>query len=603
MKQKNNTKRNMKTVLHDNLKLLNICFQAAPGYMWMTIINTCRNEIVIFLEFTVGFNFVLESAEYGKPFSHAAIFLLAVLAFAVGGLLFDSLYYQKVQLKAEPVIRARLKKVMYDKAAKLDLKCYDDTSVYNDYVLAVSEAENQLDRVIGLLKTVVEGGTGVLLTGAFFIAVDPVSVIFVAVSFIASLYVGKVQNRFNFRIRNEKNPHERKLSYINRVMYLADYAKEVRLNTELSGEILKDFDDTNEKLLKIDKDNAKKRFGLSFLKSYICRDFITDVLFMIYLVFAAVVLHRISYANVVVLYSRIGRMRRQVSNIADLIPKLEEVSLYAEKIDTFLALEPTVVSVGNCPMPENPRIFELKEVCFAYNEADGDILHNVNMTINALEKTAIVGYNGAGKTTLIKLLMRLYDPTAGEIYLDGVNIKEYPLESYRERIGTVFQDFKIFAATVKENVLLDLPETGEDKNIKTALEKSGFADRLGTLSDGLSTELTTEFDDDGVNLSGGEEQKLAVSRAFYKDADLIILDEPSSALDPIAEYTLNRSMLSAAERKTVVFISHRLSTTRIADTIYMLEKGKVIEYGTHSDLLAAGGQYAEMWRVQAGQYR
>jgi ATP-binding cassette subfamily B protein len=593
----------MKTVLRDNLKLLNICFQAAPGYMWMTIINTCRNEVVIFLEFTVVFNYVLESAEFGRPFSHAVIFLLAVLAFAVGGLLFDSLYYQKVQIKAEQVIRARLKKVMYDKAAKLDLKCYDDTSIYNDYVLAVSEAENQLDRVIGLLKTIVEGGTGVLLTGAFFVAVDPISVIFVAVSFIASLAVGKVQNRFNFRIRGEKNPHERKLSYINRVMYLADYAKEVRLNTELSSEILKDFDDTNEKLLKIDKDNAKKRFGLSFLKSYLCRDFITDVLFMIYLVFAATVLHRISYANVVVLYSRIGRMRRQVSDIADIIPKLEEVSLYAEKIDTFLALEPTVVSTGNRLMPENPRTFELKNVSFAYNEADGDILHNVNMTINALEKTAIVGYNGAGKTTLIKLLMRLYNPTAGEIYLDGVNIKEYPLYSYRERIGTVFQDFKIFAATVKENVLLDLPEIGNDFDIETALEKSGFAGRLGTLSDGLSTELTTEFDDNGVNLSGGEEQKLAVSRAFYKDAALIILDEPSSALDPIAEYKLNRSMLSAAERKTVVFISHRLSTTRIADTIYMLEKGKVIECGTHSDLLAAGGQYAEMWRVQAGQYR
>lgn len=217
-------------------------------------------------------------------------------------------------------------------------------------------------------------------------------------------------------------------------------------------------------------------------------------------------------------------------------------------------------------------------------------------------KIAIVGYNGAGKTTLIKLIMRLYDPNEGEILLNGVNIKEYDVEEYRRKIGTVFQDFKIFAATVKENVLLDFADTGSDEAVISSLEKSGFSDRLSTLSDGLSTDLTTEFEEKGVNLSGGEAQKLAVARVFYKNANLIILDEPSSALDPLAEYHLNRSMLHAAEHKSVVLISHRLSTTRLADRIYMLEQGRIIEEGTHAQLLAQNGKYAQMWRVQAGQY-
>lgn len=217
-------------------------------------------------------------------------------------------------------------------------------------------------------------------------------------------------------------------------------------------------------------------------------------------------------------------------------------------------------------------------------------------------KIAIVGYNGAGKTTLIKLIMRLYDPNEGEILLNGVNIKEYDVEEYRRKIGTVFQDFKIFAATVKENVLLDFADTGSDEAVISSLEKSGFSDRLSTLSDGLSTDLTTEFEEKGVNLSGGEAQKLAVARVFYKNANLIILDEPSSALDPLAEYNLNRSMLHAAEHKSVVLISHRLSTTRLADRIYMLEQGRIIEESTHAQLLAQGGKYAQMWRVQAGQY-
>ena len=190
----------------------------------------------------------------------------------------------------------------------------------------------------------------------------------------------------------------------------------------------------------------------------------------------------------------------------------------------------------------------------------------------------------------------------GEILLDGVNIKEYNVSEYRKKIGTVFQDFKIFAATIKENVLLDFEQKAEDDKVIEALKESGFATRLQSLNHGLFTNLTTEFEEDGINLSGGEGQKLAIARVFYSDTNLIILDEPSSALDPIAEYELNHSMLSAAKHKSVVFISHRLSTTRIADRIYMMEQGRIIEEGSHEYLLKLGGNYAKMWEVQAGHY-
>jgi len=224
------------------------------------------------------------------------------------------------------------------------------------------------------------------------------------------------------------------------------------------------------------------------------------------------------------------------------------------------------------------------------------------MKIHPHSKIAIVGYNGAGKTTLTKLIMRLYDPDEGVVLLNGVDIKQYALEDYRRKIGAVFQDFKIFAATVKENVLLDFADTGSDEAVYAALFKSGFAERLKILPGGLSTHLTTEFEEDGVNLSGGEAQKLAIARVFYKNAYLIILDEPSSALDPIAEYHLNKSMLAAACNRSVLFISHRLSTTRAADKIYMLENGLIIEEGGHSELLSQNGQYAQMWRMQAINY-
>ncbi len=591
-----------KKLLADNLWLFKICYKAAPAYMVCYIIEAIRNEIVVFLEFTLALNFVLECAEFGRPFETAAIFLVSLLAFVMLGLLFNAYLYQKLQQKAQPKIKQAIKEMMFNKAKEIDLECYDNPEFYNDYVLSVSEVDNQIGRIFTLITNLCTGLVSIVLSGAFFIGTDPISFIFIVVSFAASLWSGKALNKLNFKIRNEKNPHERKLGYVNRVFYLNDYAKEVRLNTEVSDELLKDFDETNDKVLAIDKKNAGKRFGLQLLKDYICNGFLIDVVYMVYLVFCAAVLHRISYSNVAVMRGTANRMKNRMRQFSDVFPKMEEISLYVQKMKNFLDIEPKIVSTDQKPIPEKPTEIELRNVSFGYNEKDGYILNNVNMKLDPYSKIAIVGYNGAGKTTLIKLIMRLYDPNEGEILLDGVNIKEYDVEEYRRKIGTVFQDFKIFAATVKENVLLDFAENGDDKEVVKAIEKSGFAERLETLEQGLETNLTTEFEEDGVNLSGGEGQKLAVARVFYKDANLIILDEPSSALDPIAEYHLNHSMLTAAENKSVVFISHRLSTTRIADRIYMLEKGRIIEEGSHAELLSRKGKYAEMWRVQAGQY-
>ncbi len=589
-------------MISDNLWLLKVCFRAAPAFVICYIFEAIRNEVVVFLEFTLGLNFVLECAEFGRPFRTAAVFLLSLLAFVVAGLLFNAFLYQKMQQKAVPRMLQAIKQMMFEKAKEIDLECYDNPGFYNDYVLSVSEADNQINRIFSLITNLCTGLVSIVLSGAFFIGNDPVSFVFIAVSFVASLWSGKALNKLDFRIRKEKNPLERKLGYVNRVFYLNDYAKEIRLNKELPGELLKDFDETNDKLLAIDKRNAPKRFGLLILKDYICSGFLIDVVYMIYLVLCAAVFHTISYSNVAVMRGTANRMKNRMRQFSFVFPGMHEISLYVEKMQRFLEIEPKIVSVEGKHLPETVSGIELRNVSFAYNEEDGYILHNINMKIEPYSKIAIVGFNGAGKTTLIKLIMRLYDPNEGEILLNGVNIKEYDLGEYRTKIGTVFQDFKIFAATVKENVVLDLADDADEQKVETAIEKSGFSERLGTLANGLETPLTTEFEEQGVNLSGGEGQKLAVARAFYKEANLIILDEPSSALDPISEYHLNQSMLTAAQHKSVVFISHRLSTTRLADRIYMLENGQIIEEGSHNELLERKGKYAQMWKAQAGQY-
>lgn len=326
-----------------------------------------------------------------------------------------------------------------------------------------------------------------------------------------------------------------------------------------------------------------------------------DIIYVLYLVIISTVYKLISYSSVVVLYNSASNLRWGLSSITDIGPFALETSLYMDKILAFLNYEPKIQSNKKHTIPSGPCKLECKNLSFSY-EGGREILDGINLTINPNERIALVGHNGAGKTTLIKLLMRLYEPTKGSILLNGVDIREYDIEEYRSYIGVVFQDFKLYATDIKENVVMDIADKAAKDNIIDAIDKSGFGSKLSDLPDGLETAVTREFDEKGTDLSGGEAQKLAASRAFYKQAGMLILDEPSSALDPIAEYQLNLAMHNAATQKTVIFISHRLSTTRKADRIYLLDNGRIIEEGTHEELLSLDRKYKQMWTVQAGRY-
>lgn len=275
-----------------------------------------------------------------------------------------------------------------------------------------------------------------------------------------------------------------------------------------------------------------------------------------------------------------------------------EQSKMIYKVREFLGKENNLKDGNHTAAASAPEKIELKNVSFSYPGNDKPTLKNINLTLKPYEKIALVGYNGAGKTTLTNLLLRLYDATEGEILIGGKNIKEETIESHRSRFAAVFQDFQLFAATLGENVSLDTEY--DETEIKKALKHSGFNKPL---KEGIQTEVLREFDDSGMMFSGGEAQKITVARAFYKNCPYVIMDEPSANLDPVAEYNLNKSMTKAAKNKTVIFISHRLSTTRHADKIYVMENGEIIESGSHNELMNKNGKYAYMFNLQAEKYR
>ena len=595
-------KQSIRQVGSNNWFLFRECCKAAPLYMFFVCFEAIRLRAFIFLEHIILIGYVLEAAELGYPFKKVAMAVIGVFILLCIVMIYSGLVDNRIARKGKNRINERIKLMLYEKAKSIDLSQYDDPEFYNEFVLTMSEAENQIERMIQFVAKIFEGITTCVCSTGLFLVKDKTVIIFVLISFLGGFYFNLKANKLGFKLRIARTVHEKRLAYVNRVFYLNDYAKEHRLNPEMSDKMYEWFEESADAMGDIYRKHGKLNFFYHYMQKFVFNETLCDFGIAIYLVYQAAVQHSISFSAVAVLFNASMGLRGGLHQVTGIYPDACENSLYIQKIRNFLAIEPKIVNEKGIPMPKVPKTIEFRDVSFAYQSSEQYVLRHLNLKIHPREKIALVGYNGAGKTTLIKLLMRLYDVTEGEILYDGVNIKEYDLNEYREQIGTVFQDYVLFGATLKENVLMEEAVTADDGKVRKALEESGFKKRLEQLPNGLQTELTTEFAEDGVNLSGGESQKVAISRVFYRSASLMILDEPSSALDPIAEYQLNHSMMKAADRKTVIFISHRLSTTRLADKIILLEHGRIVEEGSHEELLQQGGTYAQMWRVQAGQY-
>ena len=301
-----------------------------------------------------------------------------------------------------------------------------------------------------------------------------------------------------------------------------------------------------------------------------------------------------------------GGLNRTLEGLVMNVTELFKRCGYAYEFVIFLRY-PEVLQKGNRPVPKGLHTIEFRDVSFAYPGSGHKVLDGVSLRVEKGERLSLVGLNGAGKTTLIKLLCRLYDPEEGQILLDGTDIREYDPEQYRAAFAPVFQDFSLFAFSVAENICLkDEKEITKEERARvlSLIGRTGLERMTEKLPRGIDTPLFKLFDSQGVEPSGGEQQKLALARALYKDASVIILDEPTAALDPIAEYEIYRKFNDLIENKTAFYISHRLSSCRFCDHIAVFSGGRVAEYGTHEELVGKeGGLYAGMFEAQAQYYR
>lgn len=489
---------------------------------------------------------------------------------------------------------------LYAKARNVELSCFEDPEFYNKYTMAIDGAGEKIMKVIEDMCGIITGLIGTILVFYTMYDIDHAVVLFTIFPLLGNFLFGGMMNKYDLQRYQENIPNERDIQYVNRVMYLADYAKEIRLSN-IYNLLMRKYDIAVKRIMDNAEKFAPKIIPVNILKNVFTFSIIFEGV-LLYGAYKALVVHSISLAQMSVLSSIMVSATWILIGLFDTIVDSMKNGLFVENLRKFMEYKEKIPEdYDGLTMEPYVSSIEFKNVCFSYDGKDNTI-NNLSFKINENEVAALVGCNGAGKSTIIKLLFRLYDPTSGEVLVNGRNIKEYNLKSYRKAFAAAFQDYKVLALSIKENILMEREIPNEDEAVIEALKKVDLYDKIKQLPDGINTILTKEFDENGAVFSGGQYQKIAVARTFVHDCPVKIYDELSSALDPISEFNLYDSMMRENNDKTMIFITHRLSSVKNADKIFMMENGTLIEEGNHEELMKLNGSYAEMYTKQAMNY-
>lgn len=591
----------IKRVISNNVYMLKLLCWAAPKKLWLNLLMTVWGCILKVISTVVFMRTLVNEIEAGNSFGDIVLFVLFMFVFQFvtqySISIYDSFYLPSVNMD----IRKKLQTMFYRKVATIDLSCIENPEFFEGYIKANRYLWNKMDEVLNITCSIVSVSFMMISMSAVLITINPLLAIIAFVPFLYSLFFSGKINKKNYEYNLEDQKITHKTDYVHRTFYSGDYSKEMR-SSKISGIM---FDKYGELMKTIRRLSIKRLpfYAATDLGSNFVNDYVVNK--GTYL-FAGIltVLQKITLGDFFVAASAIMSLSQSLSAAVGLVHGYSNTSLYIEDIRTFLEYEPSVkLNPHGIRATDKNKHIEVKNVSFKYDSMETDCLKNISFEIKPNEKIAIVGHNGAGKTTLVKLLMHLYEIDRGEILLDGKNIRDYELGSYRMNFGTVFQDYQVLSISAIENVLMkDNITQAERETAIAAMKEVGIYDRIAREPRGVDTVLSKEFDEDGTVLSGGEYQKIAIARIFAKQCGVVILDEPSSALDPIAEHDLYSNMMKACKDKTVIFISHRLSSAVNADRIILLENGEIIEIGTHKELMMKNGKYATMFKRQAENY-
>ncbi len=506
---------------------------------------------------------------------------------------------QKTRLVSTKVVLKKLNNKIFEKATQLDVSCYENPEFYDKYQRATLVlSSSYFDLICWDVAAIIGGIIALICVVTTVTVINPLYLLFllpVTLVFVIEIFKSKAVYKRDL----EMTTNNRIKAYIQRTMFLKDFSKDMR-TSNIFVVLIQRFKKAIDGNVVILKKYGLKLFIYSMLSS-LFSDFIPIIGTYAFAGYQFIYTNALTISDFSVVLSSINSVRDSTMSIAEGFDELSQMALFFQNLRDFFDYEPKITDGGKDA--EEFQSLEFKNVSFKYPDTSKVILKNVSFKISKGETIAVVGVNGAGKSTLVKLLLRFYDPDEGEILYNGVNVKEYNVASLRNAFATVFQDYKNFAVSVNENIMCHECTDEEKQLAEKALKRSGVWDKIASLPKGADTVLTREFEIDGAGLSGGENQKVSAARLFAREFEIAILDEPSSALDPIAEYKMYENLIKVTENKTVIYISHRLSSAVLSDRIFVLGNGTILESGTHQELMAQNGEYSKMFTLQASSYK
>jgi ATP-binding cassette subfamily B protein len=544
---------------------------------------------------------LIANAATGHTAPHGYVWMLLAAAFgiaALGNLLGRATDYCDGRIADQFAREVGLRVMQH--AATLDLASFEDPVFYDKVERARVQSTDRAAMVTAFGHLVQQVITLVVLSTAVLVY-SPLLFALLALSVVPS-FLGESHFAFlGYSLSYSLTPTKREMDYLRDLGTKKESAKELKV-FGLGSFLQERYKAIGDEIYSRNRQLARRRLRTSSALAILAS-------FGYYFAYAVLVyraLHgALSIGQVTFLSGSLAGCGAQLQTVFSTFTLIADQALFLTDLFDFLAMRPKICNAMNAiPAPEHIRQgIEFHNVSFSYPGSPRPVLKNVNLRIAAGERIALVGENGQGKTTLVKLLTRLYEPTSGQILLDGVDLRDLDIASLHQRIGVIFQDFMRYDMTVRENIAVGKPEfKNDEERLVGAARKGGALEVINRLEHGLDQQLGRRFQD-GVDLSGGEWQRFALARAHIRDAEILILDEPTAALDPVAEAAVFSRFSDLTEGKIALFISHRFSTVRMADRIVVLEDGGVREEGTHDDLLARRGRYADLFELQASSYR
>lgn len=577
--------------------LIKIYLKYAKGWFFVVCLSTLLAPLMAYIDVVI-LRDAVNYLELGSDISTIASKMIMWLGVYIAVVIINSIIETYIGENMNAIVANKINRRIYTQVLKTDYKYFDMTDFYNDYTWTLNnfypQTFSSVQMVWQLLMSLFTIGT----IGTLMLTMDWVVLVLVVLSVIMNVIINNVLTKEAFEKRQESLLSQRMLSYIQRVFYIKDYAMGVK-TTGIKNTLLKKYDESTSALSNVIKRHRGKVTVLSILLGVMI--YTIKIVTILYLVIQ-VRENKLSLGEFTALFYASINLKSQLDQFGNLLTRLKNLNLYTKGIKEFFDLPSEIEYVDEGELLDNiPLSLEFRNVNFKYHDDSDAVLSDVSFTIEQGEKVAIVGRNGAGKSTIAKLILHLYNPESGDIYVNGNNISTYNVTDLRNHIGVAFQDSTLYAFNIRENICVYNDEIS-DGELDVVLKKIGVSNVLEKNKVNNDAVLTRELDDNGIELSGGERQLIAIARVLTKKFGLLIFDEPSSSLDPIRESKLSKMIMQETGDTTVVLISHRLSAVRGADKILFVEDGRVVECGSHSELMKLNGKYYELYNVQAESY-